>query len=125
MHNDILQKIRLQKKFYRDPSVSEALTDISRHKFLSLDDIRVLGYVLPYPKPEQIPYRDVYLEYTNNFEAQLIKQGLMQDSWKYHLNPYSFRDKWDLTVTDKKKIGCFGDSFTPTLHSKPFVFDDS
>jgi hypothetical protein len=112
MHNDILQKIRLQKKFYRDPSVSEALTDISRHKFLSLDDIRVLGYVLPYPKPEQIPYRDVYLEYTNNFEAQLIKQGLMQDSWKYHLNPYSFRDKWDLTVTDKKKIGCFGDSFT-------------
>jgi hypothetical protein len=102
----------MRYKFNKQTCVDKALTDISHHKFRTLEDIRALGFLPTHKKSEQSLYRDIYLEYTNNFELQLIKQGAIEDSWKYHLNPYSFRDKWDLTETDKKKIGCFGDSFT-------------
>lgn len=125
MINNFLQHVFLQKKFSKDASVDETLSNISHHKFQTLEDIRALGFLPPTSKVDQKHFEDMYLEYTNNFEYQLFREGKIHDAWKYHINPYMFRDEWDLTETDKKKIGCFGDSFTfgdglPTHETHPY-----
>lgn len=119
----------LTNTFQKQACVDETLSKVSHHTFKTLEDIRVLGYAYPSKNIDQPPFRDIYVEYTNNFELELHKEGKIHDMWKYHLNPYTFRDKWDLTVTDKKKIGCFGDSFTfgdglPTHEIHPYYLGE-
>jgi hypothetical protein len=95
---------------------------ISSHDITKLNHIKTLGfYPIGYVYRNDISTQDfngisgeVEVQYTNNFEKLLFDNNKIpaDNMWKYSINEYNFRDTWDLSKTDSKKIGCFGDSFT-------------
>jgi hypothetical protein len=110
-------------RFGKDKKVERAMTTISNHALEKLQDIRVFGYLCSdgnesdYSdeyKVARIFKNSPYMQFSNNAEFQAYNAGKISenDLWKYYINPYGFRNEWDFTETDQKKIGCFGDSFT-------------
>ncbi len=89
--------------------VESTFSSLSTTSFETLGDIRIFGSHWIKGNPDGI---EVY--YTNNFEKKLFDEGKLQreNTWKYSINSYGFRDSWDLTECDKTKIGFFGDSYT-------------
>lgn len=89
--------------------VESTFSSLSTTSFETLRDIRILGSHWIKGNPDGI---EVY--YTNNFEKKLFEEGKLQreNTWKYSINSYGFRDSWDLTECNKTKIGFFGDSYT-------------
>lgn len=99
------------------------MTSISNHGFKELKDIRMYGYPCSEGnendfsseyKVARIFKNSPYMQFSNNAEFELYDNGKISENnlWKYYINPYGFRNEWDLTETNQKKIGCFGDSFT-------------
>jgi hypothetical protein len=89
--------------------VESTFSSMASTSFETLDDIKIFGSYLIQQYPDGIE-----VNYTNNYEKKMFDEGKLtpENTWKYHINSYGFRDTWDLTECDKTKIGFFGDSYT-------------
>lgn len=103
-------------KFSIDKKVNSAFTLTSNQRMTSLKDIRFYGHIRfpEYIKTFENNPNGIQIQFTNAIEEKAYKNGKVpaDQMWKYNINEYNFRDEWDLSPTDKIKIGCFGDSFT-------------
>lgn len=100
----------ISRFFTKQHRLDRNLSLLSSQHITKLEDIRVLGHIGDLEK-----YSDkIEIQFANNAEQVLYDQGKIakEKMWKYHINRYNFRDEWDLSQTNKIKIGCFGDSFT-------------
>ena len=104
----------LGRRFSLTSDINKSLSLLS--KIQTLHDIRILGHVMypEYIKTFERSPTGFEISFTNHHEIQLYEHGKIakEDLWKYYINEYNFRDTWDFSETDSKKIGCFGDSFT-------------
>lgn len=103
----------LNSLFSTDKRIHKTLSRISSGNIKSLSDIRILGHLrLPafYTELGKSP-EGFEIQYSNNMEERLSKTENIPN-WKYYINQYNFRGRWNLDTEKKLKIACFGDSFT-------------